>query len=282
MLRKLFFDIKMTWTKVIVLAVVTAVFTAAVLILPATADTSLANMGVTPEAWFLFALIIILNCEKPLEAGIKTFVFFLVGQPLIYLLQVPFYSGGWAIFDYYRRWFLITLATFPGGIVAWYVKKDNLLSGLILSVATGYLVFQGDWFLRDYIYRAENLLSAVFCFILALVFLFTLLKNKKARTVALVITLLVALGSVYYLYFSRESASVTLYYDVDSAHSWTITEKMGDDIGDITISDSGMITAELKKNGVAEIVVKNELGETKTLVVNNKRGVSPNIDEKTE
>ena len=88
--------------------------------------------------------------------------------------------------------------------------------------------------------------------------------------------------TVDYLFFSQSSAGVTLYYDVDSAHSWTITERTGDDIGDITISDSGMITAELKKNGVAEIVVQNELGETKTLIVNNRRGISPGIDEKTE
>ena len=103
-MRKLFFRIKPTWGRVLLFAAVTSILTAAVLRIPGLNDTSIAQLGVTLECWFLFALLIIMNCETPLEAGIKTFVFFLVGQPLIYLIQVPFYFDGWNIFRFYPRW----------------------------------------------------------------------------------------------------------------------------------------------------------------------------------
>lgn len=62
-------------------------------------------------------LIIMANCQKPLESACKTFVFFLISQPLIYLLQVPFSSMGWGLFGYYWNWFIWTLLTFPMAFV---------------------------------------------------------------------------------------------------------------------------------------------------------------------
>ena len=61
------------------------------------ADTSLQDPGIYLEAWFVLALFVILNCGSALEAGKKCFVFFLISQPLIYLVQVPFAFLGWGI-----------------------------------------------------------------------------------------------------------------------------------------------------------------------------------------
>ena len=52
----------------------------------------------------MFAMIIISNCKTPKEAAAKTFVFFLISQPLIYLLQVPFSWQGWGLFHYYKKY----------------------------------------------------------------------------------------------------------------------------------------------------------------------------------
>ncbi len=41
------------------------------------------------------------------------FFFFLISQPLIYLLQVPFSSMGFELFIYYKYWFIWTLLTIP-------------------------------------------------------------------------------------------------------------------------------------------------------------------------
>ncbi|MCF0150174.1 MAG: hypothetical protein HUJ80_02045, partial [Firmicutes bacterium] len=89
-MKKIFGGIEMTWLRVILFAVFTAVITAALLLLPVFSDSPLRLMGVQYDWWILFAIFLISNCKKPLEAGLKCFVFFLISQPLIYLLQQPF------------------------------------------------------------------------------------------------------------------------------------------------------------------------------------------------
>lgn len=202
MLNKLFFKTNMTWKKVIVFALITAVYTATVLVIPFTIHSSLVNTGTTLEAWVLFALIIIMNCEKPIEASAKTFVFFLISQPLIYLFQVPFSYLGWQIFMFYPKWFIFTLLTIPGAFIAWFIKKDNILSSLILSAATAYLAFQAVYFIPSLINNfPKNLLSVIFCICLAYVLIFALLKKKINRIISIIITTLSLLGSIYYFLF---------------------------------------------------------------------------------
>ena len=79
------------------------------------------------------------NCKKPTESALKTFVFFLVSQPLIYLFQVPFNAYGWGIFRYYRYWFILTLLTLPMAYIGWYITKRNWLSALILAPVLAFL-----------------------------------------------------------------------------------------------------------------------------------------------
>lgn len=189
MLNKLFFHTKMSYKNVVLFAIGAALFSALMLILPFTVHTSLSNIGTYLESWVLFALIICMNCNKPLEAGLKAFLFFLISQPLIYLFQVPFSMLGWQIFMFYKQWFLITIATLPGGMIAWYVKKDNVLSAIILSVATSYLVSQGIYFMCEMLnFFPHNLLSFIYCFVLVFVLILTLLKKKRNRIIAFTIS----------------------------------------------------------------------------------------------
>ena len=122
---KLFGGIDMKWWKVIVLAVASAVITFIFLVVPIFEKTSFYNMGVTFEAWILLAVFIMANCKKPLESALKTFVFFLISQPLIYLFQVPFSDMGWGLFMYYRYWFYWTLLTLPMAFAGWYIRKKT-------------------------------------------------------------------------------------------------------------------------------------------------------------
>ncbi len=70
-LSRLFGGLKMTWTNVIIFAVGTGVFTGLMALL-VPANNSFHDIAVNLEAWVLFALIIITNCEKPLESSLKT------------------------------------------------------------------------------------------------------------------------------------------------------------------------------------------------------------------
>ena len=120
---RLFGKTKMSWSKVILFAIAAAVLTTVFLTLPVFKNTSFERMGVHLEAWIFFAVIIMSNCEKPLESDLKTFVFFLISQQLIYLFQVPFSSMGFGLFQYYPHWFMLTLMTFPAAYIGWYIRK---------------------------------------------------------------------------------------------------------------------------------------------------------------
>ena len=192
-LRNLFFETRMTWLRVVLFAVAAAAVTALMLILPFTKDTSFGNIGVAFECWIVFALVIIMNAGAPLEAGCKTFVFFLISQPLIYLLQVPFSWQGWHLFQYYPRWAVLTAACLPGGMIAYFVKKDTVLSALILSVAAGILGGEAVRYIRSAIASfPHNSLSAAFCIVWAVLLILVLLRKKKTRIVCAAATLVLS------------------------------------------------------------------------------------------
>ena len=163
----------MKWWKVIVFAVAAAALTAIFLIIPVFKDTSFRKMGETFEAWILFAVIIMANCRSPLDSALKTFVFFLISQPLIYLLQVPFSWQGWALFGYYKYWFFWTLLTFPMAYVGWYIRKKNWLSLLIFLPVILYLTLvYVSSFSFAFRHFPRSLVAALFCLGQVLLYLY--------------------------------------------------------------------------------------------------------------
>ena len=263
-MRKLFFGIRPTWGRVLLFAVVTSILTAVVLRVPGLNDTSIAQLGVTLECWFLFALLIIMNCSKPLEAGIKTFVFFLIGQPLIYLLQVPFYFDGWKIFRFYPRWGLMTLLTFPGAMLAWYVKKDKLWSGLILGVATAYLSVSCVSYFRSCVYHFPyGLAAGLFCGVFAVVFIFVLLKDRKARLVCAGITVLAALVAFAWPLIRPPFYSAS--HGLPEGHDWMISYQENS-VGETDVSDGDLIVGA-NRYGTETVYLEDENGETLILQI---------------
>lgn len=258
-LRKIFFETKMTWKRVILLAIGSAILTAAVLLIPGLKETSASYLGVTPEAWFVFALIIVLNCEKPLEAAVKTFVFFLISQPLIYLIQVPFYDRGWEIFMYYPYWLKITILTLPGAAIAWFVKKDNIVSALILSVATGFIgiVLVGSGFTVVQNFPGE-LIRTVFCLLEILLFIFVLLKNKRSRIVCAALTLAVMAAFGYYKLSGRTDI-YRGYYELPAGHTWEIQDTEGS-VGQVEVMEDDLVIIA-NHYSYETVTVVNELGE---------------------
>lgn len=117
-MKKYFGEYNIRWSRVIILAVITAVYTAVINLMPFLKETSFQDIAISLECWILFAVFIIVNCKNWWEASLKCFVFFLISQPLIYLIEVPFNSLGWRIFQYYKYWFIMTVLTLPGAVVA--------------------------------------------------------------------------------------------------------------------------------------------------------------------
>ena len=189
-LHKIFGGIEMSWRNVIAFAIIMGAWTA-IMAMKVPDGNSFHDIAVTPEWWVLPAIFIIANCKKPLEAALKTFVFFLISQPLVYLIQVPFNSMGWSLFQYYGYWFVATLLTFPGAFIGWFIKHDKWYSGIILSVMTGYLVITGAHYVATFADSFPNhLLSAIYCFAIIPIFIFAIFKDKIPRIIAAVITVI--------------------------------------------------------------------------------------------
>ena len=198
-LRKLFGGIDLTWTKLIVFAVIAGVYTGVMAVLPAAKDTSFADISISFEWWVLFAVIIIANCHSAKEAALKCFVFFLISQPLVYLVEVPFSSLGWGIFGYYPRWFMWTLLTLPMAYVGYHMKDEKWYSVAILAVGLAFVGYHYEGFLHETLsFFPNHLLSAVFCAATMVIYPLCIFKDRRLRIAGLIISavLIVAMSVV--------------------------------------------------------------------------------------
>ncbi len=223
---KLFGGLKMSWLNVILFAVATAVYTSAMMIFVRPIDLSFRDIGATFECWILFAIIIMTNCKKPLESALKTFVFFLISQPLIYLFQVPFSEMGWGLFGYYRYWFIWTLLTLPMAFVGWYLKKRNWVSVLILSPMILLLASHGVGFIQSAIKNPPyHLLSGIFCFAQIILYAFALFDKKRDKILTLVIGLLCTLAVLISIFLTggKSENIMVVFLEDDVTPSAVIT-----------------------------------------------------------
>ena len=196
-MKKLFGGIDLTWKKLIIFAIITAVYTATMAILPITADTSFRDIAATFEWWILFGVIIICNSKSPKDSALKCFIFFLISQPLIYLLQVPFSWQGWHLFSYYKYWFIWTLLTIPMGYIGYYIKKDNILSVIILLPMLILLSLIGIEFFNSTLSNfPHHLLSGIFCFVAIILIILGVLNKKKNIIISFAIIITFTIGYV--------------------------------------------------------------------------------------
>ena len=84
---------------------------------------------------------------------------------------------------------MITLLTFPGAYVGWFIKKDKWYSGVILAVMTVLLALTGVSYVRSFSDSFPNhLISTIYCFALIPVLIFTIFKDRWPRIISSAIT----------------------------------------------------------------------------------------------
>lgn len=253
-IKEKFFHTKMTWAKVILFALVTAVITGVLKIIPALDNTSFQDIAINYEWWILFAVFIVVNCSKWWEASLKTFVFFLISQPLIYLIQVPFNNLGFGIFKYYKYWFIITLLTLPGAVIAYQIKKHNWLSVPILGVATGLIAYTAPGYLWNTVYDfPSHVISLIFCFLIALFLIFMIFDEKPKRLVSVGIFLIVFIVASILLKPVRGEV-----YELPQGN-WTFTN----DDSSVTevVLEGNQFTVKALKDGYSHYVFTSDSGE---------------------
>ena len=212
---KLFGGLRMTWAVVVLYAVCTAALTAVFMIVPVFKGTSFQRMGETFEAWIFFAVILMANCEKPLESAVKTFVFFLVSQPLIYLFQVPFSWMGWGLFRFYRYWFIWTLLTLPMAYAGWYLRRRNWLSLLILLPVQLFLACTSVVSFRSaFAHFPHYLLTAVFCLLQVLLYGYVFASDFRRKLLGILLPF--GIAAVLMAVQPRMELDATLFFPDDS------------------------------------------------------------------
>ena len=273
-MKKLFGGIHFTWPGVILFAVICGVYTGVMALIPATMDTSFRDISISFEWWILFALILIANSKSPLDSALKVFVFFLVSQPLVYLVQVPFSPDGFGLFRYYPSWFVWTLFTFPMAFVGHYMKKDKWWGLLILAPILVFLGYHYTGFLKEAVsFFPNHLLSAVFCAVTLILYPLVLFQDKKIRLAGLVISLVILVAMSVIGIASRHSAvystelmssgSETAGVEFDDTYQVRLADEAYGSVS-IIYEDSlqcYMIHADFTKTGQTQLVLESPTGE---------------------
>lgn len=275
-LKKLFGGINLTWPKLLIFAVIAGVYTAIMALLPITHDTSFADITISFEVWILFGIIIIMNSKSAIDSALKCFVFFLISQPLVYLLQVPFSEQGFGLFRYYSYWFIWTVLTLPMGFIGYFMKKDKwwgliILTPVLLLLGEHYLVFiQETVFSFPY-----HLLSCLFCFATLLIYPICIFKNKKIKIAGTIISAVIILTAsvigfanpiTYNTYLSLSEEDVAID---DSCNVYLADDKYGkvyleDNYEDENGIKHYVINADFNHAGKTELIVEDANGnETK-------------------
>ena len=94
-----FGSLPMTWPVVCVSAAIIGVYVGVINQIPILYDTSFRDIAVSYEWWVLFAVLIVSNCKSAREAGMKCLVFFLISQPIIYLVELPMLGWDKALYS---------------------------------------------------------------------------------------------------------------------------------------------------------------------------------------
>ncbi len=199
--ERLFGGLKMGWPGVIIFALIAGIYTGAMLIIPATENTSFRDIGITYEFWLIFAFIIASNCKKNWESALKTFVFFLISQPVIFLVEIAFkyLSVDMAMYYLTGVWGLSIIMTLPGGFIAYYISKQNALGAVILGLGCTIQAVLGVHYAIEMVNNFPfHLLSCIICFASLIIMIFTIQKQNKYRALAFAVVIIVSAALLGY------------------------------------------------------------------------------------
>ncbi len=256
-LGKLFGGLNITWKRVILFALIAGAYTGIINQIYILQDTSLQDIAVTLECWILFAVIIAANAKTARESAVKIFVFFLISQPTVFLVELPMLGVHDALM-YYRLWIVPTILTLPGGYLAWYAKKDSVFGAVVLSCATAMLALLMSYYgwrcLRQF---PSHLLTAVFIFLEIAVFVLTLQKRAVKRLIVLCITAAALFAGIWIQQHNRIEYTVQL-----PEGEWICTSELANG-STVSVQDGYFVYSYVQgQTQDVTLIFENEAGET--------------------
>ena len=284
----MFGEIDLNWKKLIIFAIIAGVYTGVMAMIPIVKDTSFADITISFEVWLLFGILIIMNSKSAKDSASKCFVFFLISQPLVYLIQDVINHSN-LFFTYYRFWIIWTICTIPMGFVGYFMKKDKWWGLLILTPMLIFLGFHYSGFLGQTIYNFPyHLLSALFCIITMLSYPICIFNSKKVRITGIVISILIVLvmsvitltnNTIYNTTILVNGGDAGAVFD-DSYKVYLEDDSLGKVyiVKDENIEDYA-VNAEFKKAGKTNLILEDSNGNKEIYEIDIKNN-SYNINKK--
>lgn len=267
-LKNLFGNIELNWKKIITFAIIVGAYTALMCLIPQVKYTSLYTIAVSFEVWIFIGIILIMNSKSNKDAALKCFMFFLISQPLVYLLQIPFSSQGWNLLLYYKHWFIWTILCLPMGYIGYYIKKDKwwgylILFPMILLTALSYKIYLTYFTF----YCPKYILISIFCAMAMIIYPNVLFNNIKIKTIGTIISGLIIMYITTLVILNPYKYSTELLSEIDNKEITNDYQVFFKDkkYGDVYIKyieelETYMVHADFKKGGKTEMIVKTPEG----------------------
>lgn len=209
-MKKIFGGLNITWIRLIIFAIIIGISVGLLNSVPFLRDTTVSDIATYFDFWILCGILIIMNSKSNKESALKCFVFFLISQPLIYLVEVPFSHLGWQLFNYYKYWFIWTILTIPMGYIGYYMKKNKWYSLFILIPMLVLLSTSIESSLGGLIYSfPHHLINLIFVLTTLIIYPLFIFDNKKLRILGLFISI------VLILFFGTKTLLFKPVYETD-------------------------------------------------------------------
>ena len=267
-MKKIFGGINLTWKKLFAFAILIGIYTGIIAMIPMLKDTSFNDITVTFEVWIFFGIFIIMNSKSAKDSALKCFVFFLISQPLVYIVQ-DLINHSNLFMTYYRFWIGWTIACIPMGFIGYYMKKDKWWGLLILTPIMILLGSEYSGYLsRTMFFFPRHLLTSLFCVVTLIVYPLVIFKNKKVRIVGEVINVIIIILMSAICLINPPKYSTDLFsngdtYQFDDTYKVYLKDSK---YGNLSIEyndnfEDWMVHAEFKKGGKTEFVLEAPNGE---------------------
>ncbi|MBQ5543031.1 MAG: hypothetical protein IIU06_08205 [Erysipelotrichales bacterium] len=271
-MKKLFGGLNITWPKLIISAVILGIYTGIMAMAPFAKDTSLADISIYFDRWVLFGILIIMNSKSAKESALKCFVFFLISQPLVFLVQVPFNAYGWGIFVYYKYWFMWTLLTIPMGYIGYHMKQNKLWGVLILAPMLLLVGLQYYGYVHETVtFFPRHLYSCIFCVITMILYSLFVFDNRKNVLICTALTAVILLASTGWAFTHKSAYDTQLLssggertgIEYDDSYKVYLADP---DYGTVKIVyiesiETYMVQAHFTKLGDTELTLESPSGE---------------------
>lgn len=275
-MKKLFGGINLTWTKLIIMSVIMGIYTAVVAMIPTLHDTSFCDLTISFEVWILFGILIIMNSSSAKDSALKCFVFFLISQPLVYLIQDVINHSS-LFMTYYKYWFIWTIACIPMGFIGYYMKKNKwwgllILTPILLLLGKHY----GDYLSQTMFSFPRHLLTTVFCFVTLIIYPVAIFKDKKIKISGVIISVIIiivmsVLNIMKPPVYSTEIMGNNEEHSFDGTYKVYLKDNSYGDLKIEKIAGEWMIHAEFKKAGKTEFTLESSDGNKRVYDLTIKR-----------